>query len=98
MEILENQDSWKDVLNILKIHGKVPKQSRKYPITQTPQQFKNTYKRKHRESSLKGSKTSEEKSSKKKKLEEIEEEETKLPQEIIPKKKGLVVTVEVMTT
>jgi hypothetical protein len=73
---LENQDSWQDVLNILQIHGKAPDQSTKSPITQTPQQFEKTYKRKHSESALKSSETGEEGSSKKHKLEEIEEEET----------------------
>jgi hypothetical protein len=37
LELLENQDSWKDVQNNLQIHGKKNYELVKYPITQTPQ-------------------------------------------------------------
>ena len=78
LELLANQENQKDAQNILQIHGKSSDQSTKSPITQTPQQFEKTYKRKHLESSLKNSEIGEEESTKKQKLEEIEEEgETK---------------------
>jgi hypothetical protein len=37
LEMLENQNNWEDVQNILQIHNKVPEQPSKSPVTETPQ-------------------------------------------------------------
>jgi hypothetical protein len=34
VELLENQNSWKDVQNILQVHGKIPVT----PVTETPEE------------------------------------------------------------
>jgi hypothetical protein len=99
VELLANQDSWEEVKNILQIHNKAPEKPLNSPVTQTPQQFEKTYKRKTAESTPKDSGTDEEGSTKRQKLEALEEEEDpELPEEIIPRKKGHVVTIEVTSS
>jgi hypothetical protein len=93
LELLANQDSCQDVQNILQIQCKASDQSAKSPITQTPHQFEKTYKSKHSELALKNSETGEEGSALRNNAKEIE-----LPEEIMPKKKGIVVTVEVISS
>jgi hypothetical protein len=95
----KTRTSWEDVQNILQIHGKVPELPTKSPMTETPQQFEKTYKRKTVESTSKDSGTEEERSTKRQKMEALDEEEDpELQEEVAPVDKGPVVIVEVSSS
>jgi hypothetical protein len=71
VELLENQRRWKDVKNILQVHGKIPVS----PVTKSPKTFEWILKRKNTNSSSKDSKTEEGRSTKRQENEVVDEEE-----------------------
>jgi hypothetical protein len=71
VELLENQSNWKDVQNILQVHGKIPINL----VTKTLKKFEQILKRNNIDSSSKDSEIDEDKSSKRKEIEVVEEEE-----------------------
>jgi hypothetical protein len=71
VELLENQSNWKDVQNILQVHGKIPVTL----VTKTLKNFEWILKRNNTKSSSKDLETNKEKSTKRQETEVVDEEE-----------------------
>jgi len=95
VELLENQRKWKDVQNILQVHGKIPITL----VTKTLKKFEWILKRNNTKSSSKDLETNKEKSTKRQETEVVDEEEKQeLQEEVVPMDKESIVVVEVSSS